>query len=268
MASQTNSKIDLDALVVQVEGQGDQIDSGSYGVVFEVTVNGRKCVAKKLHDMLLEAGDYCLNFLEECRILSSLNHPNVVGFVGVQYGYSKNDISLMMERLNSNLANFIEKNPGTSTSDRIHILHDVSKGLHYLHSLTPPLIHCDLCPSSILLTEDGLTAKIGSFSVAKYADPLISTLSDTPGSLLYMPPECQAEHLDYNTKLDIFSFGVLILYTFIDDRPGINAIPPPTKEEMSEGKVELMRRNSAIHKMGENHSLHPLVMRCLNDHPE
>ncbi len=81
MASQTNSKIDLDALVVQVEGQGDQIDSGSYGVVFEVTVNGRKCVAKKLHDMLLEAGDYCLNFLEECRILSSLNHPNVVGFV-------------------------------------------------------------------------------------------------------------------------------------------------------------------------------------------
>ena len=83
-----------------------------------------------------------------------------------------------------------------------------------------------------------------------------------------MPPECQAEHLDYNTKLDIFSFGVLILYTFIGDRPGINAIPPPTKEEMSEGKVELMRRNPAIHKMGENHSLHPLVMRCLNDHPE
>ena len=81
MASQTNSKIDLDALVVQVEGQGDQIDSGSYGVVFEVTVNGRKCVAKKLYDMLLEAGDYCLSFLEECRILSSLNHPNVVGFV-------------------------------------------------------------------------------------------------------------------------------------------------------------------------------------------
>ena len=120
-----------------------------------------------------------------------------------------------MERLNSNLANFIEKNPDTSTSDRIHILHDVSKGLHYLHSLTPPLIHCNLCPSSILLTEDGLTAKIGSFSVAKYVDPSISTLSDTPGSLLYMPSECQAEHLDYNTKLDIFSFGVLILYTFI-----------------------------------------------------
>ncbi len=37
---------------------------------------------------------------------------------------------------------------------------------------------------------------------------------------------------------------------------------------MSEGKVELMRQNPAIHKMGENHSLHPLVIRCLNDHPE
>ena len=37
---------------------------------------------------------------------------------------------------------------------------------------------------------------------------------------------------------------------------------------MSEGKVELMRQNPAIHKMGENHSLHPLVIRCLNDYPE
>ena len=29
-----------------------------------------------------------------------------------------------------------------------------------------------------------------------------------------------------------------------------------------------MRRNPAIHKMGKNHSLHPLVIKCLNDHPE
>ena len=148
MASQVYSKINLDALVVQVEMQGNEIGMGAYGVVSEVTVNGRKCVAKKLHSVLLEAGDCYLNFLEECRILSSLNHPNVVGFVGVQYGYSKNDISLIMEMLHSNLANFIERNPGTSTSDRIHILHD--------DSLTPPLIHCNLCPSSILLTEDVL----------------------------------------------------------------------------------------------------------------
>ncbi len=83
-----------------------------------------------------------------------------------------------------------------------------------------------------------------------------------------MPPECQTEHLDYNTKLDIFSFGVLILYSFIGDRPDFIAIPPPTKEEISEGKVELMRRNPAIHRMGKNHSLCPLVIRCLNDHPE
>ncbi len=95
MASKVYSKINLDALVVQVEMQGNEIGMEAYGVVSEVTVNGRKYVAKKLHSVLLEAGDYYLNFLEECRILSSLNHPNVVGFVGVQYGYTKNDISLI-----------------------------------------------------------------------------------------------------------------------------------------------------------------------------
>ncbi len=50
---------------------------------------------------------------------------------------------------------------------RIHILYDVFKGLHYLHSLTLPLIHRDLTAPNILLTED-LTAKIGDLGVSRY----------------------------------------------------------------------------------------------------
>ena len=114
----TSSRVNLTDLEVQVEGLNleDKIGSGAFGVVFKVTVNGRECIATKLHDILLQADNYYPNatteqrdyivskFKEECRIHSQLNHPNVVSFVGVHYGRDQNDISLIMERLHFDLA--------------------------------------------------------------------------------------------------------------------------------------------------------------------
>ncbi len=162
MAGSITIDVDLHDLVVQVEGLEleDKIGSGAYGKVLKVTVNGRECIAKKLHDVLRETDVYFPNapthnvtvrkFHEECRILSGLNHPNVVSFVGVHYGGGQNDLSLIMEKLHSDLANYIKKNPDTNLAERIHILYDVSKGLCYLHSLTPPLIHRDLTASNFI----------------------------------------------------------------------------------------------------------------------
>ncbi len=77
---------------------------GAYGCVFRVTVNGRHCIAKKLHNILLQEQSLgqeriLTMFQNECHILSVLDHPNIVTFVGVYYGRDKNDISLIMERL-------------------------------------------------------------------------------------------------------------------------------------------------------------------------
>ncbi len=119
------TRSDLDALVVQVEGldlEENKAGSGAYGCVFRVTVNGRQCIAKKLHHILLQEQSLgqreriLTNFNKECHILSGLDHPNIVGFVGVHYGRDKNDISLIMERLHSDLANFVETHRDTNIS--------------------------------------------------------------------------------------------------------------------------------------------------------
>ena len=275
------SEVDLNALRVRVEGldlEENKIGSGAYGVVFEVTVDGKKCIAKKLHNILLQEECYgqeefiVRKFSQECRILSQLNHPNVVGFVGVHYGRDRNDISLIMERLHCDLADFVKKNPDTPLCDRLHILYDVSKGLEYLHSQSPPLIHRDLTAPNVLLTED-LTAKIGDLGVSRFIDPSMTTrLTTNPGNLLYMPPEGRVENPRYTTKLDIFSFGTLIVHTVIGVMPRVYDIlsSDPNKARYErEGKVELMRRNTAVHKkMGETHCLYPLVVHCLKDSPE
>ena len=144
-----------------MEGLGleeNQAGHGAYGCVFRVTVNGRDCIAKKLHHILLQEQSLgqreriLTNFRHECHILSGLDHPNIVGFVGVHYGRDKNDISLIMERLHSDLAKFLETHRDTNIATRIHILYDVSKGLHYLHSLTlPSSIVTSLLPTSCSL---------------------------------------------------------------------------------------------------------------------
>ena len=139
--------------------------SGAYGIVHAVTVNGRACIAKSLHLILLQADTaeqrsaIKAKFRTECVILSALNHPNVVEFVGVHYGRDRTHLSLIMERLSTDLNAFLERNPTTLLPVRLSILSDVSCGLLYLHQLVPPLIHRDLTAPNILLTEDSL-AKI------------------------------------------------------------------------------------------------------------
>ncbi len=57
MCHETNTRSVLDALLVQVEGldlEENRAGSGAYGCVFRVTVNGRDCISKKLHNILLQ----------------------------------------------------------------------------------------------------------------------------------------------------------------------------------------------------------------------
>ncbi len=283
--SASDVEVDLADLVVQVEGLPleEKLGAGAYGVVFKVTANGENCIAKKLHDVLVQADDYFPNattqqrddivskFKEECRIHSGLKHPNIVSFVGIHFGRDQNDISLIMEQLHSDLDNFIGKHPDTDLPTRLQILHDVSKGLCYLHSLTPPLIHRDLTARNILLTEDH-TAKIGDLGVSRYVDPSLASIALTtiPGNLYYMPPECRGKNPKYTIKLDIFSFGVLIVHTITGSIPETFDLSFfGSIVSFFSGKGELNRRGTAVQeKMGKNHILYPLVVRCLHDKPD
>ena len=67
---------------------GEKKGSGAYGVVYKVTVDGVPCIAKRLHDILVDPGvpkrqraSIQQKSHGECVLLSQLRHPNVVHFV-------------------------------------------------------------------------------------------------------------------------------------------------------------------------------------------
>ena len=63
---------------------------GAYGAVFEVKLNGLPCIAKGLHDIFMnnqvadtDRQTARKSFLQECLLLSTLKHPNIVQFLGL-----------------------------------------------------------------------------------------------------------------------------------------------------------------------------------------
>ena len=254
---------------------GEKKGSGSYGAVYKVTVDGVPCIAKRLHDILVDPGvprrqraSIQQKFHAECTLLSQLRHPNVVHFVGVHYGSNQDDMSLIMECLDTDLARCLETQPNIPIEVKLSILLDVSYGLLYLHTHSPPVIHRDLTAANILLTRDK-RAKIADLGVSKLLDPHIRAAmmqTKAPGTPYYMPPEALKENPNYDETLDIFSFGHLALYVVNQDFPEVFEVTI-TPIVLREETLQILKRRPAIDEMGRDHCLHDVVMKCLQDNP-
>ena len=248
--------------------------SGAYGIVYKVTVKGVQCIAKRPHSIFLDRLDSDSKkvmkekFRNECILLSKLQHPNIVCFVGVHSSRSK-DLTLIMELLHTDLAKFVESTSNIALSIKLSILLDVTYGMLYLHSLDTPVIHRDLTAPNVLLTSD-LRAKIADLGVAKLIDPTTESRifhTQTPGTQNYMPPEALMQNPSYSAQLDVFSFGHLSLYTVNQTCPKVYSVEPTTRM-VKDGSIELMRRQEALMEMGREHPLYGLVEQCLSDKPE
>ena len=205
-------------------------------------------------------------FRDECLLLSQLCHPNIVRFVGICYGRSKSDLTLVMEKLYIDISAFVKTRPNIPISIKASILLDVSYGLLYLHGQTPPIVHRDLTAPNILLTAD-LRAKIADLGVSKVLDnPQLVTQTVAPGNIFYMAPETKIASPLYGTAVDIFSFGHLVIHLAIQDWPKVYECK--NVQAMQQGVMEIAKRETALKEgMGADHPLHPLAVRCLKDDP-
>lgn len=248
---------------------------GAYGAVFEVTVNGVRCIVKRVHNALVERLQVscrersCVieQFLRECVLLSDLKHPNIVHFMGVHFGRSPDDVSLVMERMSTDLGKYVENTPNVPLSIKLSILCDVSYGLVYLHDKN--ILHRDLTANNVLLTED-LRAKLADLGVSKlisFQEHMAIAQTLAPGSQNYMPLEALTENPNYDQKLDIFSFGHLAIYVVTQVFPKVYEVTI-TQGVIDQGFIQCLRRSKALDQVGGKHCLYPMIMRCLSDLPE
>ena len=153
--------------------------------------------------------------------MTEMRHPHVVQFLGLCYLQGSELPALVMEKLDSSLDDLLETSPDLPLALKQSLLADVARGLFYLHTRNPPVVHRDLSARNVLLTSS-LVAKISDLGNARIVDlhpgQLARTLTRVPGTHGYMPPESFDQHSRYGPRLDIFSFGHLALFTLTQVR--------------------------------------------------
>ncbi|PON45175.1 GPCR kinase [Parasponia andersonii] len=213
-----------------VSGLNDHnlIGAGGSGKVYRVPVNSHGDVvavkriwnSKKVEDKLEQ------EFLSEVKILSLIRHSNIVKLMCcissessklLVYEYMEN-CSLDRWLHNKNRQPIVSA-PGSvhhgvlDWSKRLQIAIGAAQGLAYMHhDCSPPVIHRDIKSSNILLDSE-FNPKIADFGLAKLLlvkQGELATMSTVAGSFGYMAPE-YAQTTRVNEKIDVFSFGVLLL---------------------------------------------------------
>ena len=148
--------------------------------------------------------------------MAEMRHPHIVQFLGLCFLEGSALPVLVMERLDNSLDNLLETSPSLPLALKESLLTDVARGLLYLHTRNLPVVHRDLSARNVLLTSS-LVAKISDLGNARIVNlqpgQLAMTLTRVPGAQVYMPPESFDQHSRYGTRLDIFSFGHLALFT-------------------------------------------------------
>ena len=269
------SVIDKENIIIN---RSEGLGRGAYGTVYGALYDGKPCVVKEMHPFLQSVKHKHAPvelIFEEINTLSSLRHPNIVQFLGV-YFVQENFATdsqiplLVMERMWKNLSGLLEQHPKhLSLIIKVHILHDVICGLRYLHNKKKPIFHRDLNANNILLTEN-LLAKIGDLGQARALELFNENtqLSTAPGNPLHMPPEALVPKPYYDSSLDIFSFGCIIIHTVTEK------FPIPTDQFVQAGNVnmyvkqpEAQRRQEYLDLMDDYQVLQTIAIQCLEDTP-
>jgi serine/threonine protein kinase len=261
-----------------ITSEGELIGKGSYGIVHKVLIHDKTFATKQIDPELTSAVqeiepnlliDLRRYALQECILLSELDHPHIVSFKGVCL--TDDNVTLVMEYLPRCLTSVLEKYPNIPPPFKFSILRDACLGLEYLHTYRPPLIHCDISSNNIMLAAD-MSAKlvdIGSARQVGCTKP-DGAMSPCPGALVCMPPEALREHANYDEKLDIFSMGNVILHVITQKWPipSEEAVKGRAEDGCIYNDPEVKLRHPYIMEMGEDHSLADIVVRCLQSDPQ
>lgn len=171
------------------------------GSVYKGTIDGEVYAIKKMK----------WNAYEELKILQKVNHGNLVKLEGFCIDDDETNCYLVYEYVeNGSLYSWLheDRTDRLNWKMRLHVAIDVANGLQYIHEHTRPrVVHKDIKSSNILL-DANMRAKIANFGLAKSGMNAITM--HIVGTQGYIAPEYLADGV-VSTKMDVFSFGVVLL---------------------------------------------------------
>lgn len=267
-ATLQNAKIDFGKAIIK-----ERLGSGGSGMtVYRCDVDGLVC-AVKVMDKEAFTGEQIEHFLEEIRILRTVSEcGHIVKYL--HHIESEKKIHLFMEYFPSTLFDVIRSrrvlNKPFSPASIASICLGVIRGVHYLHSREPPIIHRDLKSANVFISfgssDFPREVKLGDFGVSRSLKENAHTFIGTPG---YMAPEIITSSNSikilnkkgYSLEADTFAFG-MVLYELL-------ALRLPYQREKDIFEVVMKGKTPVLPALDESYAeLVKLHRDCINYDPK
>lgn len=202
----------------KVFGKLQRLDEGSSAVVYKGIHNktGMKVAIK----IIQIKADTKLETLEnEIAMMHSCQHDNIVKYVGA---YSHNqDLWIVMEMMSGGKLTDLLLNTQFSEPEIAGVCKEILKSLKYLHD--NQRIHRDIKSDNVLLGETG-EVKLADFGFCAELSQTADKRRSVVGTPYWMAPEV-IRGVDYDTKVDIWSLGIMAL-EMADGEPPLLDLPP------------------------------------------
>lgn len=249
------------------------LGEGAFAEVYRVNHPFFGRLAMKVFKALGMTPEDTFKIMEEPKILSKLNHPNIIRVFDAatiptsqgERGYFTMEY-IAMGNLDEYRHNYIERTQTLlPVEDVVNIARQVCRGLAAAHSNNPPIIHRDIKPQNILVNFDcdGLRARISDFGLAKNLNPL-ALRATSRGTIMFKPPEVFAGTYNDSLAGDVWGLGTTIYLLLTDCFP----FTFDQLVEMKSGEETTPLTPPSKYNSGVNHSLDRIVAKALAPNQE
>ncbi|KAL3638279.1 hypothetical protein CASFOL_017650 [Castilleja foliolosa] len=240
-----------------------EINKGTFCIA---SWRGIQVAVKKLGEEFFIDEEKVNAFRDELALLQKIRHPNVVQFLGAVT--QSTPMMIVTEYLpKGDFGAYLKRRGSLKLKLAVKFALDIARGMNFLHEHKPEaIIHRDLEPSNILRDDSG-HLKVADFGLSKMMIVAKTIREDNATSCQqtswrYIAPEV-FRHEEYDTKADVFSFG-LILQEMIEGCP-----PFPNRNEIEVAKAYVDNERPPFQAPVKHYAydLQELIENCWNEKP-
>ena len=191
----------------------NKIGDGGMAFVYQAKdrLLNRIVAVKVLRPEFVDDEEFLAKFKREAEAVANITHPNIVNVYDVGCDGKINYI--VMEYVDGQNLKEIIKNEGTLDEyTALDITKQIAKALGAAHR--KGVIHRDIKPHNILISNEGRNVKVADFGIAKAAtNSTMTNIGSIIGSVHYFSPE-QAKGQSVKNNADLYSLGI-VLYEMI-----------------------------------------------------
>ncbi|PAV63624.1 hypothetical protein WR25_20875 [Diploscapter pachys] len=235
------------------------IGKGGYGIVYRGEMQHATVAIKRIIASSDKSGKRLRQSLQELRTLAKFRHDNILPL----YAFSLEgpEPCLVYQFMaNGSLEDRIlcrNKSAPLTWPQKRDIAEGAARGLFFLHTFgKTPIIHGDVKTANILLDKH-LEPKLGDFGLSRDGQIELNAEEKTPliashikGTLAYLPPEFITQKI-LSTKLDVYSFGIVLLEIATGSRAYVDSRAPHSLVDYCISMLEKNREKPIAEILGD-----------------